>query len=373
MTQAAIMASLFMCSLCADFRGPRYPKYVSCATTTDRAVFPGPKRSPALRRSIKARTSCWAVPVAQVLSTTKALTKSTSWPRAILAGPFGENYGPAIYNAGIAGDLFINSGTLIKLANADDYSGVSEIYVDVDSTGTISVPNSNSNLRFDGANNSFSGTFIGGGMIDYGDPLTPGYGTETLGNINMTSGACTTSWATVNQNGELTLSYSSTINSNGVWNFTSDNGMLLDGLSDDAEGYAQFDASAVTKTGGTGTTVIGVPVYFSTNTAIVVMTGTLQFDGGEALISGELHSELNQAGPNVFAGSISGAGIFSLGGGGTDDIDSGVTITTSGWTITDAGTEVTLNESLSYSGTFTDQSGANSDARERCDADAGKS
>ena len=53
-----------------------------------------------------------------------------------------------------------------------------------------------------------------------------------------------------------------------------------------------------------------------------------------------------------------GAGIFSLGGGSADAINTGTSITSSGWTITDAGTDATLNEVLSYSGTFMEQSGA---------------
>ena len=269
-----------------------------------------------------------------------------------------NNYGPAIYDDGVEGDLFINAGTLENTADVVD-----EIYVDVNSTGTISVYG---NIRFDGANNSFSGTYIGGGMIDYGDPLTPGYGTDTLGNIEMTEGACTTSWATVNQSGELILSATSTINSQGTWNFTSDNGMLLDGNKYDVDFNSVFYATSLSKTGGTGTTVIGVPVAVYApigvkNSPITVTMGTLQFDGGEFENSqGQLQTQPNQTGPNLFEDAlISGNGIFALGGGGADEIDGGTTITTSGWTITDANTDVTLNESLTYLGTFTDQSGAN--------------
>ena len=73
-------------------------------------------------------------------------------------------------------------------------------------TGTLSVPDNDfsgadTNLRFDGASNSFSGIYIGGGMIDYGNPDDINFGTDNLGTINMEDGACTTSWATVNQNG----------------------------------------------------------------------------------------------------------------------------------------------------------------------------
>ena len=71
-------------------------------------------------------------------------------------------------------------------------------------------------------------------------------------------------------------------------------------------------------------------------------TGTLAFNG--------LSSN--------FYDAISGAGTFSIGGGGADSINAGTTINTSGWTIAQAGTDVTLNVALSYSGFFKEQSGA---------------
>jgi hypothetical protein len=73
-----------------------------------------------------------------------------------------------------------------------------------------------------------------------------------------------------------------------------------------------------------------------------VATGTLAFNG---LVSN-------------FYGAISGAGNFSIGGGGADTINAGTTISTKGWTIAQAGTDVTLNVALSYSGFFKEQSGA---------------
>ena len=59
-----------------------------------------------------------------------------------------------------------------------------------------------------------------------------------------------------------------------------------------------------------------------------------------------------------FSEAISGAGAFSIGGGGNDAIEAGTTIDTSRWIITGANTDVTLNEALSYSGTFREQPGA---------------
>ena len=287
-----------------------------------------------------------------------------------------EYYGPGINGIGgsvfapgnTLDSVFINEGTLEKLNNWQNppytHSGVCEIYVDIIDTGTIEITDGKSNLRFDGTDNSFSGTYIGGGMIDYGDPLTPyvnssstGYSTDYLGTINMTDGACTTSWALVYQSGEITVSDDTTIKNGtntiytstdipATWDFTTDNGIALDDLPQNSG--ATFDNyGTLEKTGGSGTTVIACDFYSDDDGSISVETGTLAFDG----LSNTFYD----------VNTISGAGIISLGGGGQDDIYSG-TFATAGWTITDAGTVATLYEGLtgadSYSGIFTLQSGA---------------
>ena len=287
-----------------------------------------------------------------------------------------EYYGPGINGIGgsvsapgnTSDSVFINEGTLEKLNSWQNPpytdSGVCEIYVDVIDTGTIEVTDGNSTLQFDGTDNSFSGTYIGGGMIDYGDPLTPyvnssstGYSTDYLGTINMTDGACTTSWALVYQGGEITVSDDTTIKNGtntlytstdipATWDFTTNNGIALDDLPQNSG--ATFDNyGTLEKTGGSGTTVIACDFYSDDDGSINVETGTLAFDG----LSNNFW----------YISTISGAGTISLGGGGQDAIYSG-TFTTAGWTITDAGTVATLYEALtgadSYSGIFTLQSGA---------------
>jgi large repetitive protein len=263
--------------------------------------------------------------------------------------------GPAIN--GVTESLFVNTGTLVKLANAGDASGISEFYVDVTDTGTISVTDADSNLRFDGASNSFSGVYIGGGMVDYGDPATfdtvgnGSYCIVTLGNVDMSQGACTTTWADVNQNGSVTASSTTTITNYGTWNFTSDNGLTLEDPADASSSISEFtlnNTATLEKTGGTGTTVIGIDLDeygdASSNDQgfIYIAIGTLAFNG---LL-------------NNFYSVISGAGTFSIGGGGANFLFNGTAISTSGWTITGAGTDVTVDVPLDYSGAFTEQSGA---------------
>ena len=253
-------------------------------------------------------------------------------------------------SAGNANSLLINDGTMERDPNG--VNGVSYIAVDVIDTGTLSVPDNNpdsgdTNLQFDGADNSFSGIFVGAGMIDYGNPSAPGTGTDYIGTLDMKNGACTTSWAIVNQNGVITLSNSTTIGIQaGSWNFASDAAAMVE-ANPGQVGYADFadQGGTIAKTGGTGTTVIAVPFQtFGGGGSIIIETGTLAFNGPSS----------------NFSNTISGSGTFSLGidsaiGSAVDAINSGTTIASSGWTITDAGTAATLNESLSYAGTFTDK------------------
>jgi hypothetical protein len=169
---------------------------------------------------------------------------------------------------------------------------------------------------------------------------------DALGTINMTNGACTTvDGAIVNQNGVVTLSVNNTITNYGTWNFTSNNGLALADPSQPSSSTAAFTLyDELAKTGGSGTTVIGCNFNPDGGAGTIrVATGTLAFNG---LVSN-------------FYGPISGAGTFSIGGGGgADTINAGTTISTKGWTIAQAGTDVTLNVALSYSGFFKAQSGA---------------
>jgi autotransporter passenger strand-loop-strand repeat protein len=291
-----------------------------------------------------------------IFSGTVAISKNLTIDEVALV-TLGNTHGPATitnqagstYDVDVVGDAidegpagvsrFVNKGTLAQTGVAP---GVSEIHIDVTDTGTLSVAGG-SNLRFFGANNSFSGTYVGGGMIDYWTGST-----DALGTIDMTNGACTTvdGGATVNESGVVTLSTSSTITLvTGTWNFTSNNGLALADPSQPSSSGASFTLyETLAKTGGTGTTVIGCDFNPNGNGSgfIRVAHGTLAFNG---LVSN-------------FYEAISGAGTFSIGGGGTDAIDTGTTINTRGWTITQADTDVTLNVALSYSGIFREQSGA---------------
>jgi len=262
-------------------------------------------------------------------------------------------------SVGNANSLLINDGTMERAANGVD--GNSYINVDVIDTGTISVPNNTpsgntTDLVFGGADNSISGTFIGSGMIDYGNE-SGGSTTEYLGNIDMSENACTTALykSTIYQSGVVELSSfgagnqgTLAISPDATWNFTSNNGIAYENLSEIAQQTVYVDGT-IAKTGGTGTTVIAVDVNANFG-SVVVATGTLGIDGPNNVFT-----------TNSLGTSISGPGTISLGvdptiGTALDAINTGTTITTGGWTI--AGAAVTLNEALTYAGVFTEQSGS---------------
>ena len=255
-------------------------------------------------------------------------------------------------------------------AAANGVVGVSYIDVNVIDSGTISVPDNNprvsdTNLRFDGANNSFSGSYIGRGMIDYGNPERRRFGHRFPRHNRYAERGL------YHQLGHRRIRVASLrsppparsrlLPAPGTLHRIRDNGTDTDGkwnISRESEPgtSANFydNGGTIEKTGGTGTTDVDTLFQYGIGNrgynlgSIIINTGTLAFDGPQS----------------QFDNTISGNGTLSLGssnlGGGTstDTIYGGATITTAGWTITDSGTEVTLEESLSYSGFLTVQSGA---------------
>lgn len=124
----------------------------------------------------------------------------------------------------------------------------------------------------------------------------------------------------------------------GVYNFTNDNGIAIGAALDSS--FVNLAGATLEKTGGSGTSIIGVDMTDSG--AIAVATGTIEFAGID----------------NSFAGAISGAGQFALGHGSSDTLAAGAAITTKTFGIYDNATVVTLGENLSYGGTFNLEEGS---------------
>jgi hypothetical protein len=109
------------------------------------------------------------------------------------------------------------------------------------------------------------------------------------------------------------------------------------GIAEGAATAKFVNAGTLEKTGGSGTSSIGVNLDDSGK--IVVATGTIDFYGAD----------------NSFAGPISGAGTFELSGGdlaSDNTIGGGTTIATAAFTISSPNTVATLGENLTYAGTF---------------------
>lgn len=231
-----------------------------------------------------------------------------------VGGDAGSSGAPTIHNA----------GTLAKVSG----SGVSYIGVTTVSSGTLSV--ADGNLRFTGTGNSFSGTYIGSGMVDYGTGST-----STLHDINMIDGACTTSFGSVNQAGTLTLGCWSTIKNlvGSTWNFTGNNGLVFAGGGGPVPTFT--NKGYLDKTGGTGTTVIGIDVSNEESGVVYVATGKLSFNGAS----------------NMFSGTLTGAGTIGFGGGSTT-LGAGTTADIARLVVSGTGTNVSVNTALTYAGGF---------------------
>ena len=153
---------------------------------------------------------------------------------------------------------------------------------------------------------------------------------------------------TVNDGGKLV------VDAEGVLQGVIAGGAVL-GVTINAGGVAQLVGDAVTvgestteglinhgsltKTAGTGTATITANLQGSGGSAalIAVSVGTLQFNG---------------ASNNFAAQAITGAGTFTIGGGGASTIGAGTSIGTAGFVIGAGGTTVALAESLAYAGSF---------------------
>lgn len=245
---------------------------------------------------------------------------------------------------------FSNLGAVVKSVTG----GTTNVYVDFTNSGSVSVQTGI--LAFKGVLTSTGSLAAAGGTtleLDEGDPVTSnslagtlsGPGTIAVatgawskvgGALSLTGGGTLSDAGTVNQGGTLSLVGGTLkIVAGGVWNLTGNNGIAL---ASGGNGSI-VNAGTLAKTGGAGKATIDVGL---TDTgAISVGAGTLGINGAT----------------NTIAGAISGAGTISFGGGGSTAINVGTSITAAGWTVTDAGTNATLNLALSYGGTFTVQQG----------------
>jgi hypothetical protein len=309
-----------------------------------------------------------------------------------IAGDFGISRGAATAK-------FINAGTLEKTGGTN----FDIIQVNVTDTGSIVV--ATGTLAFFGPQNSFAGVISGAGQVFLGagskDVINPGttvsvavftiLGVVTLKEnlslphafnlqnsavLDLTGVTLTVSGtdsfvsnAALEGTGALITAHGSTTNVNSfflgggvAWEnfgkvgevgflqlgdttfnpatFTNEKGGVFQlaadvGISSGAaldSSFVNDPGALLEKTGGGGTSIVGVNV--TDHGAIIVQTGILDFTGVT----------------NIFAGKISGAGQFEI-GGGSNVIENGAKITTAKFSISAA--NLTLGENFTYKGTFT--------------------
>jgi hypothetical protein len=314
-----------------------------------------------------------------------------------IGGDFGVAQGP-----GAATALFVNAGELEKSGGTE----TSFIGVDFTDTGSIVVATAGT-IEFGGPQNSFAGTISGAGQVYLGsgskDAINKGTAitaaiftisdnntlatlnenlalahafnlqngaTLDLASVTLTlSGSNTFENATLDGIGTLVTAKSSTTDvsfftlggsvvwqnfgtvgeagtltlgdntfhaatfineKGGKYELTNDNGISI---GTGAFGSLFVNLGTIEATAGSGTSQIFAEV--TDTSAVVVHSGTIEFLGFA----------------NSFAGAISGAGTFEIGGSGVNLIEKGATIKTPVFDITNSAL-VTLGETLSYGGTF---------------------
>ncbi len=231
-----------------------------------------------------------------------------------------------VNNLNVGNDHFImNGGSLAFVAGASfslDYQQFGGV---LNGAGTVAIT---------GAGNLLGGGAQGTLAFQIG-------GTIQIGNYSLAGSDTLTNNATTNQTAQITLGDGTGVNAritnsaSGAYTINGDYG-----VTQGAASASIVNAGSLQKTAGSGNSVIGVSV---TDTGTIsVANGNLQFNGPS----------------NSFNGAISGAGQFTIGGGGVDSINSGTTIATNGFNVVDSGTVVTLGENLNFANTFTQAFGS---------------
>jgi hypothetical protein len=232
----------------------------------------------------------------------------------------GDNY--VINSLAVGNDFFdISGGSLRILGNARFADSFTQTGGTLSAGGAVTI--------------SGTGTLTGGGAE--GNTAFSISGTIFLANYTLGGSTVLNNVKTTNQTGQISLGDDTGIDAT----INNEKGAVFDIAGDygitQGAGTARFvNAAGATleKTGGSGTSL--VDVNLTDTGAIVAATGTLEFGGPD----------------NSFAGAISGAGQFALGGGSNNLIAAGAAIASATFGISDTGTLVTLGKNLSYTGTF---------------------
>jgi hypothetical protein len=256
-------------------------------------------------------------------------------------GPQNSFAGP-ISGAGqieLVGGSTIDRGTTVNVAVFTISNNVVTLNENLSLAHAFNLQNS-AILDLTGVTLSVSGTdsFVGSSALEGSGTLITAHGSTTNVNTFFLGGDVTwENFGTVGevgllQLGDTTFNPATFINEKGgVFQFAADVGISSGAALDSS--FVNDPGALLEKTGGGGSNGSIISVNVTDHGAIIVQTGILDFTGVT----------------NIFAGQISGAGQFEI-GGGSNVIGVGAAITTAVFTVNAA--LVTLGENLTYARTF---------------------
>jgi len=234
-------------------------------------------------------------------------------------------------------------GTAVQFGSASDVlvaeGGSDFIGVVVGGGGTLDLAGGTGTLSGLGGTATLTGavsaTVTGFGAYDIGAgsawTLT-GDSTIAAGR-SLTIAGLLTNAGTVQQAAIVTLASGSILNATGAaWD-------LANGVAPASGATGAFtNAGTLTRMAATGVNHVGVD--FTSTGTVAIVGGTLEFDGPV----------------NSFAGTVSGGGTLAF-GGGVSTLGPGLTLSTAAVAIKGAATQVLLDESLAWSGVWTQLGG----------------
>lgn len=187
-----------------------------------------------------------------------------------------------------------------------------------------------------------SGSLTSNGAVTIQDPYFAGLNSTTQ--LALGGGMTWTNYGTVNDGGSISIGDASgvvaTINNGGTFNFSSDDGAIVNaswqGANGTMTGVATFNnTGTLAKTRGTGVNTVQAVV--NSSKLISVTTGMIEFTGG-----------------GKFNGAFSGAGTIGFGGGVSTVSLSAMTV---GQVLINGGTVNLKAPSSTYAGALTENSG----------------
>ena len=253
---------------------------------------------------------------------------------------------------GIAAPTFslLNSGATLTVGENLAYSGAF-----TEAAGSNVSISANATMTLSGSSTLTGSTSGAGG-------LTLGGGTVAInGGANLTQAKLTLSGAATAVALNETLSYAGTFlqNANPTLSIASGDTLTLTGSSTLTGSIS--GAGALTLGGGTvaingGAKLTEAKLTLSGAATAVTLNKNLSYGGtflqnANPTLSIASGDTLTLTGSSTLTGSISGAGALTLGGGAVA-INGGAKLTEAKLTLSGAATKVTLNENLSYGGTF---------------------